>query len=133
MASGGVGEPRIVEVVVLVRFELKQDLGKTVSKGGDEVDCAWADLDNDGDVDLVVVVKEGFTATGKPPTTSPIRSIAVAAPISLKASAVRVSHGGVSMPFSANRCLATDLSHVSALATTPGPVYWMPRNSMSSP
>lgn len=48
-----------------VEFQLKQDLGSSVYPAGDEVDFAWADVDNDGDIDLAVVIKEDFTSSGK--------------------------------------------------------------------
>ena len=37
----------------------------TVSNGNTEVDFAWADVDADGDTDLVIVRKEPFTSPGK--------------------------------------------------------------------
>ncbi len=41
----------------------------SLSNSSDEVDFAWGDLDRDGWVDLVAVVKQDFTSPGKRPNT----------------------------------------------------------------
>ncbi len=42
---------------------------QALSNPNDEVDFAWGDLDRDGWIDVVAVVKQDFTSTGKRPNT----------------------------------------------------------------